>query len=135
MTAGSHHVRAAHRRLLRGQGRYLDDIVMPGCLHAALLRSSVANANIARIDTAAATAHPGTLLLLTARDLGPLDRPLPLLRPHPDVFHPRTQPPLTDKRTRYVGQPIALVVARSCYEAEDIVGLINVDYEFPPGGG
>ena len=121
-----------HARLLRGEGRYLDDIALPGCLHVAFVRSSMANARIAGIDTAAAKAHPGARLVLTAADLGALDRPLPLLRAHPDVPYPRTQPPLARGRVAYVGQPVAMVVARSRYEAEDIAELIDIDYEALP---
>jgi CO/xanthine dehydrogenase Mo-binding subunit len=122
-------VRPEHARLLRGQGRYLDDIEPAGCLHMAFLRSSLANARIAAIDTSEAAAQPGVELVLTAADLGALDRPLPLLRDHPSVPHARTQHPLAGTVVSHVGQPLALVVARTRYEAEDAAELIDVDYE------
>jgi carbon-monoxide dehydrogenase large subunit len=122
-------IRAAHARLLRGEGRYLDDIVLPGCLHMAFVRSAMANARIVRVDVSAATARPGASLILTASDLGALNRPLPLLRAHPDISFPRTQPPLAGERVSYVGQPIAAVVAESRYVAEDIAQLVDVEYD------
>jgi aerobic carbon-monoxide dehydrogenase large subunit len=122
-------VRPAHARLLRGEGRYVDDIRPAGCLHAAFVRSNRANARIDRIETQRAVNHGGVALVLTACDLGHLDRPLPLLRDHPDVQYPRTQPPLAGKRVHYVGQPVAMVVAKSRYQAEDAAELVGIDYD------
>ena len=116
-------------RLLRGQGSYVDDLEPEGCLHVAFVRSHFANATITAIDTAAASSAPGVALVLTGADLGALDRPLPLLRAHPDVPNARTQPPLARTRVRHVGQPVAMVVARSRYEAEDAAELVDVSYD------
>lgn len=125
-------VRDNHARLLKGQGRYLDDIAISDCLHVAFVRSAMANALIGKIDVDAAAALPGVKLVLTAGDLGNLNRPLPLLRAHPDVEYPKTQPPLADGRVSYVGQPIVMIVAMGRYEAEDAAALIEVDYKYLP---
>lgn len=124
-----HEVGQEHDRLLRGQGQYVDDIEPPGCLHAAFVRSSLANARIRSVDTSEAAGLEGVELVLTGAHLGALDRPLPLLRAHSSVPHARTQRPLAPTRVSHVGQPVAMVVARSRYEAEDAAELVDVDYE------
>lgn len=129
MSGGTHGVRPEQARLLRGQGRYVDDIRPAGCLHAAFVRSSLANARITAVDTSEAAAQPGVELVLTGADLGALDRPLPLLRSHPDVPNGRTQPPLATTLVSHVGQPVVMVVARTRYEAEDAAELVRVEYE------
>lgn len=116
-------------RLLRGEGVYLDDVDDTGALHVAFLRADVAHARIVRLDVEAARRHPGVAAVYTADDLGELDRPLPLLIPHPSMTHPRTQLPLARERVRYVGETVAMVVASDRYVAEDAVELIEVEYE------
>jgi carbon-monoxide dehydrogenase large subunit len=116
-------------RLLRGRGRFVDDINPPGVLHAAGLRSPHARARIVSIDAARARALPGVHLVLTAAELGPLDQPTPLLIPHPALTHPRTQLPLARDEVRYVGELIAFVIADSRYVAEDAADLIEVRYD------
>src|SRR6266702_7171101 len=86
--------RSEDPRLLRGKGNYVDDIDLPGTLHAAVLRSPHARARIASIDTAAARELSGVHLVITAADLGEVLEPSPLLVPHPALTHPRTQLPL-----------------------------------------
>ncbi|MFZ0128715.1 MAG: xanthine dehydrogenase family protein molybdopterin-binding subunit [Candidatus Dormiibacterota bacterium] len=116
-------------RLLRGRGRYLDDIELHGALHAAFLRSAHANARIVSIDVAAATAAPGVHLVLTGHDIGALNSPLPLLSPNSALSSPRTQLPLAVSRVRYVGEAVAMIVADDRYLAEDAAALVRVDYE------
>ncbi|HEY0753169.1 MAG TPA: aerobic carbon-monoxide dehydrogenase large subunit [Ktedonobacteraceae bacterium] len=116
-------------RLLRGKGTYVDDIEPPNLLHAALLRSPHAHAKILSIDVSAALALPGIHLVLTARDLGEVLEPSPLLVPHAALEQPRTQLPLALEEVRYVGEAVAMVVAESRYLAEDALDLIDVDYE------
>jgi len=116
-------------RLLRGLGCFVDDVHPPGILHAASLRSPHAHARIVRIDANAARRAPGVHLVLTAADLGELNRPSPLLIPHPTLSHPRTQRPLAVDEVRYVGEVVAFVVADSRYVAEDALALIEVEYE------
>ncbi len=119
-------------RLLRGQGSYVDDIDLPEMLHAAVLRSTHARARILNIDTSAASALPGVHLVLTAKDLGEVLEPSPLLVPHHALTQPRTQLPLARDEVRYVGEAVAMVVADSRYFAEDALDLIEVEYEpFP----
>lgn len=116
-------------RLLRGGGCFVDDVNPRGVLHAAALRSPHASARVVRIDAARARALPGVHLVLTAADLGELNEPGPLLIPHPNLTHPRTQRPLAGDRVRYVGELVAFVVADSRYVAEDAADLVEVDYE------
>ncbi|GAB6876541.1 molybdopterin cofactor-binding domain-containing protein [Thermaerobacter litoralis] len=115
-------------RLLTGRGLYVDDVHLPGMLHAAVLRSPHAHARIRRIDTARARALPGVHAVWTNQDLGPLAGPLPLLIPHP-ALRARTQYALAPGVVRHVGEPVALVVAESRYVAEDALDLIDVEYE------
>src|SRR5438105_9321339 len=88
-------------RLLRGKGSYVDDIDLPGTLHAAILRSTHARARIVNVDASAARALPGVHLVLTASDLGELLEPSPLLVPHHALTQPRTQLPLARDEVHY----------------------------------
>jgi aerobic carbon-monoxide dehydrogenase large subunit len=119
-------------RLLTGRALFVDDVAMPGLLHAAFLRSPHAHAEIQLIDVAEAAARPGVVAVITADDLGAYWQPGPLLVPPPPVpgliFHPRCQVPLAKGKVRHVGEPIAMVVAESRYIAEDALGDIAVAY-------
>jgi len=121
------------RRLLTGQALFIDDVELPGMLHAALLRSQVAHANIVRIDVAKALQRPGVVAVYTAADLGDYWRPGPLLVPPPPipgiVFNERTQVPLAKHKVRHVGEPLAIVIAESRYIAEDALDDIEVELE------
>ena len=119
-------------RLLKGEGAYVDDIPLPGALHAAFLRSPYARAEITSIDVAQARAHPGVAAVYTCDDIGSLDAELPLLVPHPSLTAARTQRPLARGDVFHVGQAIAMVVAVDRYTAEDALRLIDVDYEALP---
>ncbi|MGZ8771632.1 MAG: molybdopterin cofactor-binding domain-containing protein, partial [Aeromicrobium sp.] len=127
--AGTPLRRTEDERLLRGNGRYVDDIELPGQLHAAFVRSVHANARIRSIDVTAAAAATGVHLVLTGSDLGPLNDPLPAFVPDANMRHPHTQLPLATERVRYVGEAIAIVVADDRYLAEDAAGLVEVDYD------
>jgi carbon-monoxide dehydrogenase large subunit len=116
-------------RFLQGVGCFADDVRPAGALHAAAVRSPHAHARILAIDATRARAMPGVHLVLTAADLGELNQPTPLLIPHPDLMHPRTQRPLAADRVRYVGEIVALVVAEDRYLAEDAAALVDVTYE------
>jgi len=117
-------------RLLRGQGRYLDDLRLPGLLHVAFVRSSHAHARIVRIDAGQALDLPGVHAVFTAADLGPLAaKPMPQPAPSPLITQGFTQPPLATDEVCYVGEPIAVVVADDRYIAEDAAALVEVDYE------
>jgi len=121
--------RSEDPRLLRGKGNYVDDIDLPGTLHAAVLRSLHARARIVSIDAGAARELPGVHLVLTAADLGEVLEPSPLLIPHNALTHPHTQLPLALDEVRYVGEAVAFVVADDRYIAEDALELIDIEYE------
>jgi carbon-monoxide dehydrogenase large subunit len=120
-------------RLLTGQALFVDDVQLPGMLHAAFLRSSYAHARIKGIDVSAALQRPGVTAVYTARDLGDYWKPGPLLVSPPPVpgriFNERTQVPLAKDKVRFVGEPIAVVIAESRYIAEDALTDILVDFE------
>ena len=113
-------------RFLRGDGRFIDDVALPGMLHAAFLRSPHAHARIAKIDTAAAAAAPGVARVLTFGDLDRWMKPLPLFGAVPPglaavvTFDIRQAPQwaLCRERARYVGEIVAMVVANSPERAE-----------------
>jgi len=117
--------------LLRGEGRYVDDIALPGMLHTAFVRSPYAHARIGRIDTTAALALPGVHAVLTYADLPESVRrqTLPLLVPHPAIRQPFMPYALVKDEACYAGEPVACVIADSRYIAEDAAQLVEVDYE------
>ncbi len=132
MNAGRYVGGRVHRRedprLLTGRGEFVDDIVLPGMLHATFVRSPFARAAIRGIETSAALAAPGVHFVFTATDLN---------QDVKEQWHssmgpssPETpRPPLAEGEVRFVGDPIALVVADSAALAEDATELVDVDYE------
>src|ERR1700685_932600 len=120
-------------RLLSGQALFVDDVELPGMLHAAFLRSNVAHARIRSIDVAAARTRPGVVAVYTAADLGAYWVPGPLLVPPPPIagitFNQRTQVPLAKDKVRHVGEPLAVVLADSRYVAEDALADIGVELD------
>jgi carbon-monoxide dehydrogenase large subunit len=121
-------------RLLRGGGRYVDDITLPGMAFGYVLRSPHAHARIRAIDTAAARAAPGVLAVLTGADwraFGWGDLPVPgglKRRDGAPMYRPR-YPALVADRVRWVGDYVAFVVAETYLEAASAAELIAVDYE------
>jgi 2-furoyl-CoA dehydrogenase large subunit len=110
--------------LLSGRGRYADDLpVRVGTLHAHVIRSPHAHADIVRIDTAAALQHDGVWAVITGEDVRKLSDPFLAA-----VKTPVQQWSLAVERVRYVGEPVALVVAESRYIAEDAAELVTIDY-------
>ncbi|HJP68148.1 MAG TPA: xanthine dehydrogenase family protein molybdopterin-binding subunit [Sphingomicrobium sp.] len=127
---GASVVRIEDPRLLKGQGKYLDDLHLPGVKHVAFVRSTEAHARIIAIDVSAARAVEGVHAVLLASDLGPLaQKPMPIMAPSPFIRSGRTQLPLAADEVCYVGQPIAMIVAENRYVAEDAIALIDVQYE------
>ncbi len=118
-------------RLLAGRGRYADDVTLPGQLHIAFLRSDVAAGQIHRIDTTEAKAAEGVAAVLTGVDLNGISGPLWTTTNGPPAFGPPMHP-LAGGDVRFVGDPIALVVASSRALAEDACELIDVDIEPTP---
>lgn len=115
-------------RLLTGAGRFVDDINRPGLLHAQFVRSKVAFGKILEVDLDAVRAVRGVIAAFTADDLvmapitALLDRP-------PEQFKPTEMPVLAEDVVRFIGEPIAIVIARDPYAAEDGVEAARVEYE------
>ncbi len=124
-------------RLLRGAGRYVNDVSLSRQTYAYFLRSPHAHATITAIDIAAAKAAPGVLAVLTEADvaadkLGTTKVALPRKRADGSPLFSRPHPGLARGRVRFVGDPVALVVAETLAEAKDAVDLIEVEYEALP---
>ena len=115
-------------RLLRGHGRYTDDID-EGALESVLVRSPYAHARITSIDISVARAMPGVVAVYTAADLPFGDQHLPILIPHPNLTHGRTQRTLATDVVRYAGEAVAFVVAETRALAEDAAEAVQVEYE------
>jgi aerobic carbon-monoxide dehydrogenase large subunit len=117
--------------LLRGEGQFVDDIHLPGMLHAAFVRSPHAHARIGSIDTTAARAMPGVHAVLAFDDLPESVRrqTLPLLVPHPSLVQPRMPYALAKDEVCYAGEPVACVIADDRYIAEDAADRVEVDYQ------
>ena len=110
-------------RFIRGQGKYLDDIVLPGMLHGAVLRSPYAHAKIVSIDVSKALAHPKVVRVVTAKDLETLG-----LAWMPTISYD-SQAVLAGDKVRFQGQEVAFVIAEDRYSARDALPLIDVEYE------
>ncbi len=111
--------------LLAGRGRFVGNLTVPQVAHAAFVRSPYPHAEIVEVDVRAASASPGTVAVLSGRDLaGRLPR---IPSAAADESPPRY--PLTGDRVRYVGEPIAMVVAQSTGAAIDATELVEVEYE------
>ena len=131
-------------RLLTGRGSFGDDLVLPGLSHAVFIRSPYAHAWIVAVDKRAALAAPGVLAVLTGADysaagLGPIPHNPGLSAP-PDVqARPRRGPPIATRhyplpadKVRFVGEPVALVVAETIAAAKDAAELLEINYEPMP---
>ena len=133
---GQRVLRNEDARLLTGRAMFVDDVQLPGMLHAAFLRSDHAHARLRNVDASRALRRPGVVAVYTANDLGDYWKPGPLLVSPPPikdlVFREATQVPLVRDKVRHLGEPIAMVVAESRYIAEDAVGDIVVDLEALP---
>jgi aerobic carbon-monoxide dehydrogenase large subunit len=127
--------RSEDPRILTGSGRYVDDIKLPGMLHAAFVRSPLAHAHVLSVDVSAARELPGVVAVLTGADLEALTVPGPdalmalmgWAGPTPEFTL------LATDKVRFVGDPVAVVVAESRYLAEDGCELVEVEYDdLPP---
>jgi carbon-monoxide dehydrogenase large subunit len=124
-------------RLLIGNGRYTDDIVLPGMLHGVVLRSPHAAAKLGAIDTTAAGAAPGVKAIYTAADLnadgiGSLPCAVSLDNRDGSTMASPPHPVLADGAVRHVGDPVAFIVAETAKAARDAAELITVDYDIQP---
>ena len=128
---GRRQVRAEDDNLIVGRGRYIDDVRFPEMLHVAIVRSEVARARFT-IDTSAALKAKGVHAVFTVADLPQSARILPDCHPNPTLKNPRGPQVLADGQVRYVGEPIAAVVADDRYLAEDAAELVGVEYDQLP---
>ncbi|HYU30622.1 MAG TPA: xanthine dehydrogenase family protein molybdopterin-binding subunit [Thermoanaerobaculia bacterium] len=120
--------RVEDQRLLTGRGRYVADLVLPGMLHAAFLRSPHAHARILGIDTTAARASAGVVAVVTGDDLRDHARPIRALS-RMAGYAATDMPALASRKVRFAGEAVAAVVGESRYAAEDGLDRITVDYE------
>jgi aerobic carbon-monoxide dehydrogenase large subunit len=131
---GARVLRVEDPALLTGRARFVDDVKLPGLLHAAFVRSPHAHARLGAIDMSAALPMPGVHAVLTAQDMpGRLaTEPLPMPVPNPAITALRTQHALARREVCYVGEAVAVVVADNRYLAEDAAAAVAVDYEVLP---
>lgn len=115
-------------RLLTGRGRFVDDIAMLGMLHAQFVRASLAHARITSVDLSEVRAVPGVVAAYAAKDLDLGDITALLDRP-PHEFVATDMPVLAHDKVRFVGEPIAIVIARDPYAVEDGVEAAIVEYD------
>jgi carbon-monoxide dehydrogenase large subunit len=118
--------RKEDQRLLTGHGLYVDDVKVHGLLHAAFLRSDLARAAITRLDTSTAKTMPGVVAVYTWEDFNGMPGPAYHAMLGEELVVP---PPLAITDVRYVGDPIAVVIAETRYLAEDACEAIEVDYD------
>src|SRR5437763_1992949 len=126
-TVGTSIQRVEDNRVLTGRGKYVDDVSLPGMLHATFVRSPHAHARVSHLDVSAARQAPGVVAVLTGADLQRLTNPMSI-QTLPGYRSPQFFPLATD-RVRFVGDPVALVVAESRYLAEDAAERVEVEYE------
>jgi len=124
-------------RLLTGRGYYVNDVNLPKQAYTHILRSPHAHADIRSIDTTAAKAAPGVLAVFIGADvvadgLGFPGMPAKWKRPDGQPMKYRPQPPLATDRVRYVGDPVAMVIAETINQARDAAELIDIDFNMLP---
>ena len=124
-------------KLLRGEGRYTDDINLPGQAYAAYVRSRIAHGVLRGIDTKAASAMPGVLAILTNADLeaggfGPLRCPMNIPGRDGKPMKTPPRPSLAKGKVRFVGEPVACVVAETAVQAKDAAEAVELDIEELP---
>jgi aerobic carbon-monoxide dehydrogenase large subunit len=134
---GASVMRVEDPRILSGRGHYIDDVVLPGMLHATFLRSPYPHARVRRIDATAARASPGVVAVYTGDEIQTMSQPIVAgsaigMHMMPGLKSPTFHALATDK-VRFVGDPLAIVIADSRALAEDACELIEVDYDpLPP---
>src|SRR5215471_13808715 len=115
-------------RFLRGKGQYVDDVNPAGALHAVIVRSAIAHGRIRGIDYTGALARPGVHAVITASDIGAVPT-IPLRQEQLAAFKPFEQPVIAVGKVRYVGEPVAVVVADTAAAAEDAAEAVAIDCE------
>ena len=126
---GQARLRKEDAKLITGQTNWTDNIRLPGMLHMAFLRSPFAHAKITRIDVSGALSQPGVVAAFSGADFAAEQGSLPCAWPvTPDIVIP-PHPAMAVDEVRYVGEAVAVVVARDRYAAADALAAIDVDYE------
>jgi len=115
-------------RLVSGTSTYVDDVVLPGMLHMAVARSIHAHARIKRVDTSSAQKLNGVVAVVTGEEVAANCGPIPCAASIPDMKNAQRQLLAVDK-VRFVGEPVAVVVAQDKYIARDAADLIEIEYE------
>ena len=128
---GSSVLRKEDLRFMMGKARYVDDVKLPHMLHAAILRSPHAHARVLSIDASSALEMESVAAVYTYQDVvqAVAPRPIPMRRGAYSGLERFLQYPLAGEKVRYVGEPVAVVVAESRYLAEDALDAIEVEYE------
>lgn len=124
--------RVEDRRFLQGCGTYLGDMTRAGMLSAAVLRSPLAHGRIRAIDVTAALAMPGVVAVITARDLGNTIPRIPLRQESHPTLLVYQQPVIGVDKVRYVGEPLAVVVADTRERAEDALEAVRCEFDELP---
>jgi aerobic carbon-monoxide dehydrogenase large subunit len=118
-------------RFLRGRGQYIGDLKRDGQWHAAIVRSTVAFGRILKIDAAPALKMPGVHAVITAADIAQPVPTIPFRRKNPTIA-PYAQPVIATDYVRYVGEPVAVVLAASAELAEDAAQEVTVEIDTLP---
>jgi carbon-monoxide dehydrogenase large subunit len=129
---GKARVRKEDQHLITGRTRWTDNIVLPGMQHMAILRSPVAHARITGVDTTAARSMPGVVAVFTGADVAAEQGSLPNAWPITEDMKAPPAPSLAVDTVNFAGEAVAVVVARSAYEAQDALEGIDVDYDELP---
>src|SRR5262245_9250666 len=129
---GRRRLRKEDKRLITGRTKWTDNIVVPGMLHAAILRSPHAHAKITRVDTSAARQIAGVIDAFSGADVAETQGVLACAWPVTEDMVLPTYTPLAVTEVRHVGEPVAVVVARDRASAVDALEAIEVDYEILP---
>ncbi|HSE07554.1 MAG TPA: xanthine dehydrogenase family protein molybdopterin-binding subunit [Nocardioidaceae bacterium] len=129
---GKARTRKEDARLITGRTRWTDNILLPGMLHLAMVRSPFAHARITSIDTSAAKAAPNVVTVITGADVADEQGSLPNVWPLSANQKTPPHPSIAVDRVTFAGEVVAVVVARSAAEARDAAELVDVDYEELP---
>jgi len=124
--------RKEDRRLITGRTRWTDNLMLPGMLHTAMVRSPIAHGRITSIDVQAASQASGVLLVLTGQDLAEEQGSLPNAWPITDDQKAPPHPAMAVDRVAFAGEIVAAIIARSAAEARDAAELVDVEYEELP---
>src|SRR5690348_12729442 len=129
---GKPRVRKEDEHLITGRTRWTDNVVLPGMQHLAILRSPVAHARITNVDTSEARRMPGVVAVFTGADFATAQGSLPDAWQITEDMKAPPAPSLAVDTVNFAGEAVAVVVARSAYEAQDALEGIDIEYEDLP---